>query len=286
MRTKLQPDEELVLTVKQHWIVLIKPLVVLLVVFFAYPELVKLNLQGFQATLASARVVVYGIFIAYFLYKIYDRKVNIWAVTNLRLIDEWGVITHHARESPLEKINNVDILQTIVGRLFNYGSVAIQTAATSGETWIRYVAKPLVLQETIMRMVRQRQQERDGDQGPHQGGVTVPANLNIIRCPHCGNLIPESALGGLRVSTVETELKASGVVVPQRDDGPIRKETSTAAPPPIPAREEPLVAAAKLKPEAAPVAERLALSELSARQHPRSSAAGAEDPFDWKRERG
>jgi len=283
MRTKLQPDEELVLTVKQHWIVLIKPLVVLLLVFFAYPELMKLNLQGFQAPLVSARIVVYGIFIAFFLYKVYDRKVNIWAVTNLRLVDEWGVITHHAKESPLEKINNVDILQTIVGRLFNYGSVAIQTAATSGETWIRYVAKPLVLQETIMRMVRQRQQQRDGEQGPHRGGVAGPANLNIIKCPHCGNLIPESALIGLRVSTAP---KKPCVATRQVDDNPVGKETSTASPSPIPAREEPPAAAARPKPEAAPATDQLPLSEMSARQHPRSSAVGAEDPFDWKRERG
>lgn len=283
MRTKLQPDEELALTVKQHRIVLTKPFVVLLLVFFAYPELVKLNLQGFETTLATAKPVVYGIFIVYFLYKIYDRKVNIWAVTNVRLIDEWGVITHHAKESPLEKINNVDILQTIVGRLFNYGSVAIQTAATSGETWIRYVARPQILQETIMRMVRQRPQERDGMQEAQHSRATGPTNLNIIKCPQCGKLIPENALDALKVSTATMERKAPEIFTLRGDNGALEREVSRRATLPPASVEQP--ASAPI-PERAPVAGQLPASEPPVRPPPRPSIVIDEDPFDWKRERG
>ena len=209
MRTKLQPDEELVLIVRQHWIVLLKPLLIVLLVFFAYPELVRLKLLDLNRILEPAKMYVFGAAIVYFLYKFYDRKVNIWAVTNARLIDEWGIITHRAKESPLEKINNVDISQTINGRLFNYGSVAIQTAATSGETWIRYVAKPLILQQAIMRMVRQRQERQDersnGEEARDVRTLPGPINLNIVKCPHCGGLIPESAFDSLRVTAEPTD---------------------------------------------------------------------------------
>lgn len=200
MRTKLQPDEKLILVVKQHWVVLIKPLIVVLVAFVAYPELLKRSLLGFNSILGSLTLYVEGAAVLYFLYHVYERRVNIWAVTDVRLIDEWGVITHHAKESPLEKINNVDILQTVIGRLFHYGSVSIQTAATSGETWIRYVAKPLVLQETIMRMVRLHKDRKIDHQAiVYEEGLDRKKG-GMYKCPQCGTVFHDSALEYLRVS--------------------------------------------------------------------------------------
>jgi uncharacterized membrane protein YdbT with pleckstrin-like domain len=76
-------------------------------------------------------------------------KVNIWVVTNFRVIDEAGLLSHFAKESPLDKINNVSYDQTIGGRLFNYGHVKIQTAAQIGATDYYNVNHPKRLKDTI-----------------------------------------------------------------------------------------------------------------------------------------
>lgn len=80
-----------------------------------------------------------------------DRKHNIWVITNHRVVDEWGVLTHNAKESPLDRIHNVSYSQTIMGRIFDYGTVEMQTAAEVGITTYKYVSKPKLLKELIMR---------------------------------------------------------------------------------------------------------------------------------------
>jgi uncharacterized membrane protein YdbT with pleckstrin-like domain len=75
---------------------------------------------------------------------------NIWVVTNFRVIDEVGLLSHFAKESPLDKINNVSYRRTVMGRIFNYGDVEIQTAAEVGATIYVNVTNPKRLQETIV----------------------------------------------------------------------------------------------------------------------------------------
>jgi uncharacterized membrane protein YdbT with pleckstrin-like domain len=86
------------------------------------------------------------------LYSIAQRNNNIWAVTNLRIIDEFGVFTLNSKESPLDKINNVTYNQTILGRIFGFGNVQIQTAAEIGSTTYYMVEKPKKLKDTITLM--------------------------------------------------------------------------------------------------------------------------------------
>jgi uncharacterized membrane protein YdbT with pleckstrin-like domain len=65
------------------------------------------------------------------------------------VIDETGLLSHYAKESPLEKINNVSYDQTLFGRIFNYGHVEIQTAAEIGSTDYNDVHAPKTLKDTI-----------------------------------------------------------------------------------------------------------------------------------------
>jgi uncharacterized membrane protein YdbT with pleckstrin-like domain len=87
--------------------------------------------------------------VVYWLLRYSVWRVNIWVVTNFRVIDEAGLLTHYAKESPLDKINNVSYDQTIAGRLFNFGHVEIQTAAEAGATDYFNVNHPKRLKDTI-----------------------------------------------------------------------------------------------------------------------------------------
>ena len=87
--------------------------------------------------------------ICWWLLRYYTWQVNIWVVTNFRVIDEAGLLNHYAKESPLDKINNVSYDQTLAGRLFNFGHVEIQTAAEAGATDYYNVNHPKRLKDTI-----------------------------------------------------------------------------------------------------------------------------------------
>ena len=76
-------------------------------------------------------------------------KNNLWCVTNLRVVDESGFFSRHSKESPIDKINNIEYDQSIFGRLLGYGNVDIQTAAEMGETTYELIHNPKLLKDTI-----------------------------------------------------------------------------------------------------------------------------------------
>lgn len=83
-------------------------------------------------------------------------RVDLWVVTNTRVIDESGVLTVRMMDSPLETIHNVGCEQTVFGRMFGFGKVVIQTAAEHGETTIEGLAQPEELRDAIIEMKEQR----------------------------------------------------------------------------------------------------------------------------------
>src|SRR5690606_30399348 len=97
-------------------------------------------------------ILVAIMFVCYFIYKIVERSNSIWAVTNLRVIGEFGVFSNNSKESPLGKINNVSYSQSFWGKIFGYGNVQIQTAAEIGTTTYYSVDNPRELKDTITHM--------------------------------------------------------------------------------------------------------------------------------------
>ena len=50
------------------------------------------------------------------------------AVTNKRIIYKRGLITRHTAEMNMDKVASVDVKQSILGRIFDYGNVTVQAA--------------------------------------------------------------------------------------------------------------------------------------------------------------
>lgn len=140
MRTPLQKDENILLVTHRSWLQLVLPAFLVLVGFVASYFIGFVQYWGWIAAVAG---------LVYFAFAYWNWSVDIWVVTNLRVIDETGLLNHYAKESPLEKINNVSYDQTIWGRIFNYGHVEIQTAAELGATEYYNVHQPKRLKDTI-----------------------------------------------------------------------------------------------------------------------------------------
>ena len=51
------------------------------------------------------------------------------AITNKRIVGKKGVANTDALDSPLDKIQNVGVSQKLFGKIFNYASVVVTTAA-------------------------------------------------------------------------------------------------------------------------------------------------------------
>ncbi len=138
MRTSLKQDENILLITRQHWIKLVLPIFVWLLI--AALSIWVLQTTGLIITLVAA---------IYPMSEWLSWKNNLWCVTNLRVVDESGFFSRHSKESPIDKINNVEYDQSIFGRLLGYGNVDIQTAAEMGETTYELIYHPKLLKDTI-----------------------------------------------------------------------------------------------------------------------------------------
>lgn len=141
MRTALKKDEKILIIIRQHWIKLALPVVSWVLLFIALLIFGGLShLWGWIVVMLTA---------VYPLVEYINWKYNLWCVTNLRVVDESGFFSRHSKESPLDKINNVEFDQSIWGRIFGFGDVDIQTAAEMGETTYNLIHHPKLLKDTI-----------------------------------------------------------------------------------------------------------------------------------------
>ncbi len=145
MKTKLTQGEYIIYKARKHGIVLFFPFIIMTA--FIVLSLIFMTIMK-ELWFLFFLMILMSILI--FLYLIVERKNNIWIVTNLRLIDEYGVFSRNSKETPLDKIHNVSYGQSLIGRLFDYGNVEIQSAAQEGATIYYMVKSPRELRDVIV----------------------------------------------------------------------------------------------------------------------------------------
>jgi uncharacterized membrane protein YdbT with pleckstrin-like domain len=137
MKTSLKNNEHVILETRLHWLTL------------AFPFLVSVALEALLLIYLPKYWYLDFVLLFYFLLKVYQRRCNLWAVTNLRIVDEEGIFSKYSKESPLDKINNVSFHQSFMGSIFGYGDIEIQTGAEAGATIYHFVQSPGKLRDAI-----------------------------------------------------------------------------------------------------------------------------------------
>lgn len=154
MRTTLKKDEKVLLIIRHHWLKLALPFLIWIVVGIICA--ISFN--------ASTAMIIILITAVYPLWVYFNWINNIWAVTNLRVIDEGGFFTRHAKESPLDKINNIEYSQSFWGRILGFGNVDIQTAAEMGDSSYVMIHHPKLLKDTITHAQEAYKAARENNQ--------------------------------------------------------------------------------------------------------------------------
>lgn len=71
-------------------------------------------------------------------------------LTNRRIIQQTGVLNKRSVDSYLDKVNNVEHVQTLWGRILGYGDVLVDTASETGTTVFRQISAPLDFKRAIV----------------------------------------------------------------------------------------------------------------------------------------
>ncbi len=106
----------------------------------SYAEMV--NISWFAAIVFAVAAIVA------FLPAWFRRWTTEIAVTDRRIILKRGLIRRHTVEMNMQKVESVDVDQTVIGRLFNYGNVTIRGTGSSFEK-LRMIDSPLKLRTTV-----------------------------------------------------------------------------------------------------------------------------------------
>jgi uncharacterized membrane protein YdbT with pleckstrin-like domain len=178
MRTQLKKDEKLLVIIRQHWLKLILPFVAWL--------LLTVLLFIFLKDSTKIALIVALLTALYPAYLYLEWKYNLWAVTNMRVVDESGFFGRYSKESPLDKINNVEYTQSMWGRMFGYGDVEIQTAAELGDTRYTMIHEPKLLKDTITHAQEEYKSTQVKNQAQQLANAikqSMPVTQNNISVP-------------------------------------------------------------------------------------------------------
>jgi uncharacterized membrane protein YdbT with pleckstrin-like domain len=144
----LQPGEKVLYSTNAHWIFFL-PAIAGWVVAIVFVVLSYLVPAGAPALLILSMAAISAVVA---LYKTVTAWFHRWTtetdVTNLRVIHKTGFITRQTFEMSLDKVESVDVNQSILGRIFNYGNVTIRGVGEGVET-IRTIASPLAFRNSI-----------------------------------------------------------------------------------------------------------------------------------------
>lgn len=146
----LLTGETLILRTNPHWLFLALPLFgisffFLFYLFFACPFLVSV-VSGVEL---SCYILIWLILIFFSSILYLDWKHNRLYLTNLRLIQERGIIGKRRMSVRIENIEDIVCDFGITGRAFNYGTLIIESAGKEGKMVFQGMPSP----ETIKRMI-------------------------------------------------------------------------------------------------------------------------------------
>lgn len=85
-------------------------------------------------------------------------KTTEFAVTDKRIIAKTGLISRNTVEMFLDKVESLNVAQTIPGRMLDYGTVTIRGTGSTSEP-IKNISAPLVLRKHFMEAADQYRQK-------------------------------------------------------------------------------------------------------------------------------
>jgi uncharacterized membrane protein YdbT with pleckstrin-like domain len=144
LKSLLGEKEEIKLVTHRHWFVLLENILVEIVL--AILVIIVVTVLLFQGTTGTIGALFYLIIIIPLVSLL--RDVMIWSnhkyiVTNLRVIQIMGVFNKSVIDSSLEKVNDVKMRQSFLGRLFNFGDLEILTASETGINRFTRIGDPI-----------------------------------------------------------------------------------------------------------------------------------------------
>ncbi len=134
----LLPNEQVTYWAKLHWIIFTTPVLVLVVA-------IAICLLGANWIVCA---VFAGIGLILFLPPWMRSASSEFAVTNKRVLIKVGFISRHSLELLLRQVEGVGVDQTLLGRIFGYGTITVIGTGGTKETYAM-ISNPLEFRRQV-----------------------------------------------------------------------------------------------------------------------------------------
>ena len=144
----LGENERILLVTRQHWFVLFSNILMEIL-------LIVLLVAGVIAASVVYPLATFGYILVLVPLAGMIRDILIWSnrqyiVTNRRVIQVTGVLSKEVLDTSLEKVTDVKMTQSFLGRLFDYGDIEILTASEMGVNNFRHIGNPIKFKTAML----------------------------------------------------------------------------------------------------------------------------------------
>jgi uncharacterized membrane protein YdbT with pleckstrin-like domain len=145
LKSLLGENEQVLFVTRQHWLVLVGEILSETLLSVALVVLVSLIIILHWVV---SPLVALGYVLLIFPLVSLLRDVLVWfsrkyVVTSRRVIQVSGIFSKNVIDSSLEKVNDVKMQQSFLGRMFDYGDIEILTASELGANKFSRIGRPI-----------------------------------------------------------------------------------------------------------------------------------------------
>ena len=149
VRRVLQPGETVVYDTRLHWVIYIRAILLFVVCVILVAAAVSTSdNQNLSLALEIAAAIFALLALSAALRAFVRRATTELAVTDHRVIYKTGLLARHTIEMNRDKVESVDVDQTLLGRIFGYGTIIVRGTGGSLEP-IRTIGDPLTFRSNI-----------------------------------------------------------------------------------------------------------------------------------------
>jgi len=125
-----------------------------------------------------------------------------YVVTSRRVIQIFGVFNKNITDSSLEKVNDVKMEQSALGRLFNFGNIEILTASELGINRFTFIGDPVRFKKALLDAKFKLESDHDSSMSVHPA-MNVPRLLQELDALRRNGVLTEEEFNAKKSKLLE-----------------------------------------------------------------------------------
>lgn len=148
---QLGANEKILYTERHHWIFPIAEMIKWIIAAVAILVVIILFKSWFSGSWVNWLFIAFVVPAFRIAWGFISWRMNVYALTNRRVVEVTGVVNKTVADSSLEKLTDVVLRQGLFGRLLGYGDIEVLTAAAgAGINYLKQIRKPMQFKQAMV----------------------------------------------------------------------------------------------------------------------------------------